>query len=326
MDIENTNQVDAVDEVLDVVVDNETTQQQEPEFDVRVEEKTAEHVVKKDAADEAAEQLKLHIERAKKAEEEAARERALRVQAENKSRYIEETARERETKAYETAAQREKESEEIKLKQAREEAIRYQEAGELEKAEDARQRVFEARMRINNIEQKAESAVVRQQERQEPVVQGRLDPVTGAVFTEKTQTWIDRNIEKWKDPEFRADAAGADAAAIARGLMRDTDAYFAFVDRRLGLSKQENEVQQQPEPQKTVSQRAPSAAPSRNVPNTPGSGKKTIRLTGEQRAVAQDIINSAPHLFKGMSPEQVYAKEIAALQAERGEKWWESQG
>lgn len=300
----------------------------------KVEEKVVvvkEEPVQKDAAEEAAEALKHHIDENKKLQEELARERAAKVQAEQSVKKAEDSSRDNLVKANETAANRDKDAERVKMEAARKEAIAFQEAGEFEKAEEARERAVESRIKIGQIDNYLKQL---EEYKKQPVVENTLkpDPVTGSTFTEKTQAWINEHMEQWKDPEFRADAAGADAAARARGLQPDTDAYFAFCNKRLGLDKTIEPPAKEPvvekpvvEPPKQQSSRPASAAPSRNVPNTVGAGKKTIKLTGEQRAVAQDIINSAPELFKGMSPDQVYAQEISKLQQERGEKWWESQ-
>lgn len=240
----------------------------------------------------------------------------------------------------ELAAQQAAMSIKAEIDEARRRRREAREAGDIDAEDEADSILSEAIIKKSKVDEylvnvakfKAQQAQQPKPQVQAPP-QGKPDPVTGTVFTAQTQAWIDRHSDYWADPEFRLDAQAADAKAKLRGLKADTAEYFAFVEEKLGLTSKEDDavvdtVQSKPKPKAAVSappQRrvaASSAPPSRAVQGTSGVPKQGVKLTGAQRDVANSVINSLPELFGDANPDQVYAKEVAKLQAEKGPTWW----
>jgi len=115
-------------------------------------------------------------------------------------------------------------------------------------------------------------------------------PSAPAAMTSSMQAWSDQN-EWFRSDESMTHAAMAfDRGARAKGLVPESPEYFAFIDHKMRASFAEyfEDDAPQVENDEPVRQAAPvtSAAPRRNTPGAPASGR-VIRLTAEQRDIAK---------------------------------------
>jgi hypothetical protein len=129
-----------------------------------------------------------------------------------------------------------------------------------------------------------------------------LDDIIAAV-TPTSAKWLERNRDNIKDQNDINDMFNAHNSAVNRGIKPDTDAYFRFVENRLGITGYEGEsaVPSAPTPQKKS---APPSAPVTRSGNGTGTRPNVVRLSGDEREMAS---------MMGMT-EQEYALNKFALQ------------
>jgi phage I-like protein len=97
--------------------------------------------------------------------------------------------------------------------------------------------------------------------------------------------------------------------AMDDGLEPDSDEYFEFIEQRLGYRKRDDlQNLQSMSSASTATQRrsAPPAAPSSRSANSGTSSGNVVRLTAEQKEMAQ---------MMGLKPEE-YAKNMLDLKKE----------
>lgn len=65
-----------------------------------------------------------------------------------------------------------------------------------------------------------------------------------APLSEAQQAWVGRNPRFLEDQDFQAETIGAHEAAVRKGLIIDSNEYFAFIDARLKLLLPESPAEQ----------------------------------------------------------------------------------
>jgi hypothetical protein len=94
----------------------------------------------------------------------------------------------------------------------------------------------------------------------------------------------------------------AHESAVDHGYAPDSDAYFQFVENRMGIS----ESRQQTAPAPMQRKASPPAAPVSRSGNGTGSRPNVVRLSSEQQEMAKNL---------GMTNAE-YAAQVVALRKE----------
>jgi len=300
--------------------------------------------IPKDAAEEGVEALARNLEEAKKRAERA---EAAKVSAESRAVEAESkiTSQEKQNiEANRMAAANAIESNRAKMERAEAEYERLQSEGNYKEALKASKEATRAEMEIERAEgylKQLEAYTEKLKAEPVKISDPNVDPVTGVKFTPRTLDYVKAQGDNWKDADFRAACDVADRSAKRKGLKPDTDEYFSFLDSQL-VTLGYKEAPQQIEEEEPVEEPAPkprtappiakkpagasySPAPTRAVPGSSGVAKKGIKLSGAERDIAQSIVDSLPELFKGQNPDQLYAREKAALIEEVGENYGRNQ-
>ena len=123
----------------------------------------------------------------------------------------------------------------------------------------------------------------------------------------RSAAWIRAHPEYIKDPALNKRLMTAHSIAVEDGHATDSDGYFKAMEKRLGITKDEEEVEVMSEAAKTVSRRdtQPPAAPSSRTPagaTRPG----TVRLTAAEVEAAE---------IAGITPQE-YVKNKRELEKE----------
>jgi chromosome segregation ATPase len=142
-----------------------------------------------------------------------------------------------------------------------------------------------------------------------------LDPVeqVASQLSPRSAQWVRNHPQCITDKRLYQKMVGAHNIAVADGFIPDTDEYFDFIEQQIGFKRQparETEVQVD-EPMSAASapaqrRNAPPAAPSSRAASGTSGGKNVVRLSADEREVAQ---------IMGMTPEE-YAKNKLALKRE----------
>ena len=129
-----------------------------------------------------------------------------------------------------------------------------------------------------------------------------LDDIIANV-TPASAKWLERNRSHIKDQNDIDDMFNAHNSAVRRGIKPDTEAYFKFVENRLGITGYEAE-NTMPQNEPPARKSAPPAAPVTRSGNGTGTRPNVVRLTSEEREMAS---------MMGMT-DQEYALNKLALQ------------
>lgn len=129
--------------------------------------------------------------------------------------------------------------------------------------------------------------------------QGELIDQIAASVTPRSAAWVNSNREALRDERMIRKMFRAHEDAVEDGIAPDSDDYFRYIEGRLGFNGGEEAPQQ-------ARRTAPPAAPVSRGGNGMGSRPNVVRLTAEQREMAQ---------MMGMT-DQEYAKNLLALQKE----------
>ena len=150
-------------------------------------------------------------------------------------------------------------------------------------------------------------AMLQQPKRQAPAPAPAGDPVESFAsrLSPKSAEWIRAHPDCITNPALNSKMLLAHAVAVDDGLVVDTPAYFAAIEKRLGFTSDEapdaSPLSEAAEPTKKR-EAAPAAAPvSRS--EEPTRRDNVVRLTREEREIAESI---------NMSPEE-YAKQKLRL-------------
>ena len=165
-------------------------------------------------------------------------------------------------------------------------------------------RMNDLAVKANTIEQGREAMQNQpKQPAQQPSYQG--DPVEAfaAQLTPRSAAWVRDHPDFVRDAKLNRKMIAAHELAMADGISPDTDEYFDHVEGTLGISRGEA-ADEAPKPQRRA---APPTAPvSRSAMDNGGNRPNVIRLTAEQREMAE---------MMGMTPED-YARNMRDLKRE----------
>lgn len=165
------------------------------------------------------------------------------------------------------------------------------ETGDAKKATDAQRKIARAEAKLVSLEDGKAALDHRvEQMRRAPAKETRQAPVsTGdhvedqiARYSPRTQSWLRQHKECVADDKTRNRATGAHFEAIADGYTPDSDAYFEFLDKKLGFAEKK------PGAERTTG-RAPAAPVSRDTSIASGNlDSQRVKLSGgEQKAAAE---------------------------------------
>jgi len=129
-----------------------------------------------------------------------------------------------------------------------------------------------------------------------------VDDIIASV-TPASAKWLEKNRDHIKDQNDINDMFNAHTSAVNRGIKPDTEAYFRFVENRLGITGYEKEP---PMAETSASQKksSPPAAPVTRSGNGTGTRPNVVRLNSDEREMAS---------LMGMT-DQEYALNKLALQ------------
>lgn len=130
------------------------------------------------------------------------------------------------------------------------------------------------------------------------------DPVEAfaSQLTPRSASWVREHPEFVRDQKLNRKMIAAHELAVADGIDPDTDEYFDYVEKTLGVNRQVEE--EAPRAQRRA---APPTAPvSRSAMDNSGNRPNVIRLSAEQREMAE---------MMGMTPEE-YARNMRDLKRE----------
>jgi len=189
--------------------------------------------------------------------------------------------------------------------------------GDYDKAAEIQQSVSENLIKLNQLENGRSSMEGRQKAPPpappSPAVPD--DPVEALAsnLSPRSADWVRRNPEYARDPRMTNQMISAHNLIVSRGYEPDTDDYFRAIERVLDIDAPARNVSHETEPDATsaaakpVQRRsAPPAAPVSRSGNGTGSRPNVVRLTAEQREMAQ---------MMGMDDKE-YAKHMVALRKE----------
>ena len=183
---------------------------------------------------------------------------------------------------------------------AKSDYIAAQEAGDWKRAAEAQERLAAAQARMvrfdeakNDLEiAKTQKPEQRQQETQR---QPQGDPLENFLSTRtpETQKWLRehpteaRALALGTDSRRAATINAADSDAVAEGFARDTEEYFAHIEKFLGLDKDATNKTNGATSGKTRSKAAPVAPVNTTAGETTGGGS-VVRLSKNEAQAATD--------------------------------------
>lgn len=135
----------------------------------------------------------------------------------------------------------------------------------------------------------------------QPPPQRQGDPIDeiAAAVTARSAAWLNANREHLNNDARIRKMFRAHEDAVEDGIQPDTDEYFQYIEGRLGINSKDGRTNY-------ARQSAPPAAPVSRNGNGTGSRPNVVRLTAEQREMAQ---------LMGMTDKE-YALNLLELQKE----------
>ena len=151
------------------------------------------------------------------------------------------------------------------------------------------------------MKQKAETRVNAVPPQPMPPPQGSMIDQIAAAVTPRSAAWINANRDTLNDDKTIRKMFRAHEDAVEDGIQPDSDEYFRYIEGRLGFDGGSAREEAPP-----ARRSAPPAAPVSRGSNGMGSRPNVVRLTAEQREMAQ---------MMGMTDKE-YAQNLLALQKE----------
>ena len=198
--------------------------------------------------------------------------------------------------------------------------MNYSEAlsvGDYDKAAEIQQFMSDNLIKLNQLEAGRSSMENREKSPPPPPPKpvAPEDPVEAltATLSPRSADWVRRHPEYARDDKMLNQMISAHNLVVSRGYEPDTDDYFNAVERVLEIEPRRQNVSHETDEDATsmaakpVQRRsAPPAAPVSRSGNGTGSRPNVVRLTADQREMAQ---------MMGMD-EKEYAKHMVALRKE----------
>lgn len=163
------------------------------------------------------------------------------------------------------------------------------ESGDIDGQADAQERIGRASSDIREFERAAAVQADRaEQEKKVPVQQPRqFSSVEEAIdsradLTDNERAWLKGHQDAWVDPARNQELGVAYNRAVKQGLTRGTDAYFAFIENFMGYTKPDDTTSE-----RTTIVAAPVSRDNRTVPGTQQLKSGQVRLSPQQREMAQ---------------------------------------
>lgn len=135
----------------------------------------------------------------------------------------------------------------------------------------------------------------------QPAYQDPLEQIAGAV-SPRSASWIRANRDSLGNERALREMFRAHESAVDLGYAPDSNAYFQFVENRMGISESRQQAASAPVQRKA----APPAAPVSRSGNGTGSRPNVVRLSSEQQEMAKNL---------GMTNAE-YAAQVVALRKE----------
>ena len=191
------------------------------------------------------------------------------------------------------------------------------EAGDSKKLAETQRKISRAESRLVQFEGAKADLEARKlepkPERQERKVETQGDPFESAIAraSPRAQSWLREHKEYVTDPKLNKKAAAAHNMAEAEGYIPDSDAYFDFCEKFLGLKEEPKQEQVKPTRTRTAMPAAPVSRDGSNPTN--GNYANQVVLTpGEQRAAMETIIwNYTDPKIGAVKGEPIGLKEYA---------------
>lgn len=166
-------------------------------------------------------------------------------------------------------------------------------------------------LQLENGRAALQARLEQQQAQPEPV---QADPVeqVASQLSPRSAAWVRNHPQCITDKRLYQKMVGAHNIAVADGYSPDTDEYFDFIEQQMGFRKAsratEVEVDEPLSAASAPAQKrgAPPPAPSSRAASGSGGSKNVVRLSSEEREIAQ---------MMGMTPEE-YGKNKLALKRE----------
>ena len=185
--------------------------------------------------------------------------------------------------------------------------------GDYVKAAELNEAMIEAREQLDklkagkkaikqHLEQAQYQQPVRQMPPSEPRVEDVLDDMVSRV-SPRSAVWLRGNREHIKDARAIQKMMNAHQAAVLDDIEPDTDEYFEFIEKRMGIRREPPREEASPlsAAAEATPKRAPQPPPAPVSRGAPRPG--TVRLTSAEAQTAKDL---------GMTPEE-YAKNKQLL-------------
>lgn len=184
-------------------------------------------------------------------------------------------------------------------------------SGDFDKAADIQEYMSINAAKLLQLENGRASLEQRLQEKPKMPEPPPVDPVEQAASTlsPRSAAWVRAHPECIQDANMYRRMVNSHNIAMDDGLEPDSDEYFEFIEQRLGYRKRDDlQNLQSMSSASTATQRrsAPPAAPSSRSANSGTSSGNVVRLTAEQKEMAQ---------MMGLKPEE-YAKNMLDLKKE----------
>jgi len=182
--------------------------------------------------------------------------------------------------------------------------------GDYDKAADLQEQMVANVSNLRQLERGYEE--MRQQPRVQPVAPPPREMTVDTLIdqvTPKSADWLRRNRENLPDARSIRVMARAHEDAVEYGIVPETDAYFQFVENRLGISGKRSSI---PEVDDVMSEAAssrqrrasPPAAPVSRQPIDSSYRPGVIRLTAEEVEHAR---------ISGVTPKEYYDEKMKEL-------------
>lgn len=164
-------------------------------------------------------------------------------------------------------------------------------------------RMSDLAAKANVIEQGREAMQNQQKQPAAPQPTYQGDPVDAfaSQLTPRSAAWVREHPEFVRDAKLNRKMIAAHELAVADGIDPDTDEYFDYVEKTLGVNRQTEE--EAPRQRRAA---PPTAPVSRQAMDNSGNRPNVIRLSAEQREMAE---------MMGMTPEE-YARNMRDLKRE----------
>lgn len=261
-----------------------------------------------DPKEAVADQLRKYEEtqEAERKAREAAEARAAAAEQRSKSLETEvATERKGRTEASQAAIDNAITAVEAKAQQAMDEYASAMEAGDYKAAGLAQRKIAKAERELGDLE----NGKVELSRKPEPVVQKKADPADPfeqyvSQFSPRSQQYLRKNASYVTDAKLNKKMLAAHYEAEANDFVPDTDAYFDFLDQRMGKVAEPDKKADEPAKR---SERRASAPVSRDTGTSNGKpGANVVRLTPGEVATAEAL---------GLTNAE-YARRKVAMQKE----------